>query len=227
VASIRKFDLRYSHETADLFAGAPPSGFRDGEFSGVRHVNVDRLSDHELHQVGSQSPLLAEVVEAAPSRLRTLLRSPFNLRLVAELIGAGVATGELTPIRTQDQLLSGYWDERVVREGRTGTERERVLKEVTASMVAARRLRVPRLSLPASLLGSVLDDLLSHNVLAEWQPTPDSPPDRYVLTFAHHVLFDYAAARLVFRASGGPHAVASRLAEEPDLILMPIFDTAI
>ncbi len=137
VASIRKFDLRYSHETADLFAGAPPSGFRDGEFSGVRHVNVDRLSDHELHQVRSQSPLLAGVVEAAPSRLRTLLRSPFNLRLVAWLVGAGVATGELTPIRTQDQLLSRYWDERVVREGRTGTERERVLNEVTASMVVS------------------------------------------------------------------------------------------
>jgi hypothetical protein len=45
VASIRKFDLRYSHETAKLFAGVPPSSFQDGEFSGVRHVDVRRLSD--------------------------------------------------------------------------------------------------------------------------------------------------------------------------------------
>ena len=220
VASICKFDLRYSHETAKLFAGVPSNSFQDGEFSGVRHVDVRRLSDDELHQVGSQSSAVAEIVEAAPPRLQGLLRNPFNLRLIAELVGVGVVTAELMPIRTLDQLLSRYWGERVVREDRTGTERERVLSKITIGMIASRRLRVPRLSLPANLPGSALDDLLSHHVLAEWQPTPDSLPDRYVLTFAHHVLFDYAAARLVFQASGGPDAVARRLSDEPDLILM-------
>lgn len=80
VASIRKFDLRYSPELHEIFGGEPPSEFRDQEFGRIRHVNVPRLSDEELDLLAAQSPALATVIREAPSELRALLRVPFNLR---------------------------------------------------------------------------------------------------------------------------------------------------
>ena len=43
-------------------------------------------------------------------------------------------------------------------------------------------------------------------------------PDRSVLTFSHHVLFDYAVARLLLR--GTPDTLVTRLAGDPDMVLM-------
>jgi hypothetical protein len=41
---------------------------------------------------------------------------------------------------------------------------------------------------------------------------------QYVLTFAHHVLFDYAVARLLFR--GTPERLLGRLSEDPELVIV-------
>jgi hypothetical protein len=76
-------------------------------------------------------------------------------------------------------------------------------------MVRNRALRLARTDVvaedPAS--GPILDDLLSGDLLQEHQ-APMSHPDRETLTFAHHLLFDYAVARLLFRID------AARLVEE-------------
>lgn len=218
VASIRKFDLRYGVEIKDLFAGAPPAEFQDPEFRSVRHLNVPHLSNDELSQIASQSLDLHALVHSAPAVLHDLLRVPFNLRLMAELLGTGVAVPELTPIRTQLELLDRYWLHRVIRRDGYRDARERVLREACQKMVVARALRVDRSALSDHESSAHLNDLLRSQVLVEWQPSFDALPDQYILAFSHHVLFDYAVARLLLR--GTSEAVVRWLANDQDLAVV-------
>jgi hypothetical protein len=221
VASIRKFDLRYSQELKQLFAGDPPTtheAFADPEFHSIRHLNVPQLSDEELAQIGHQSPELRQLIDGAPQELCELLRIPFNLRLMAELLGAGIAPADLTPIRTQLELLDRYWSYRVIRSDGQGDAREGVLRRVCEEMVKARALRVDRSYVAEPTLSALLTDLLSTHILTEWQPAEALAPDRYVLTFSHHVLFDYAVERLLLR--GTPEALVKRLTDDPELVIV-------
>lgn len=218
VASIRKFDLRYGAEIQQLFAGDPPTKFVDPEFQRVRHLNVPRFSEDELSQVGLQSPPLQALISNAPAELRNLLCVPFNLCLMAELIGGGITLEELTPIKTQLELLDRYWQHRVVRSGRQGDAREAVLRKVCEQMVGSRMLRADRASVARPHTSALLNDLLSAQVLIEWQASPEAQPDRYILAFSHHILFDYAAAQLLFR--GDAEKVIRRLANDPDLVIV-------
>jgi len=218
VASIRKFDLRYGLEFQELFYGEPPTGFQDPDFQKIRHLNIPKLSDEELNQIANQAPELHSLVTNAPEELRELLQVPFNLQLVAGLLGEGVTEDELTPIRTQLELLDRYWQHRVIRQDRQGGAREALLRRVCNQMVKARTLRIDRSNVEGPATSIYLDDLLRTQVLVEWQPTPTARPDRYVLAFSHHVLFDYAVARLLFR--GTPESFVGRLADDPELVLV-------
>ncbi len=218
VASIRKFDLRYSDELRLLFLGEPSMAFREAEFTGCRHLNIPRLSDEELAQIVPQSPALHAVIVNAPEELRDLLRVPFNLRLIGELLGAGVNPADITPIRTQIELLERYWLHRVIRSDGQGDAREAVLRRACEAMVKARTLRVDRWRVAEPTASGPLSELLSAQVLTEWEPSPAGAVERYVLTFSHHVLFDYAVARLLFR--GTPATVVERLADDPELVLV-------
>ena len=219
IPSIRKFDLRYSPQLHQLFYGQPPSEFRDGQgFGNICHLNIPILEDSELAQIRSQSPQLAELVDQADTTLRDLLRIPFNLRLMGDLLGTGATVESLTPIQTQIQLLDRYWQERVIRSDDQGDARESLLRHAANRMVTTRSLRVDRSAVSNNAAASeILSDILSANVLTEWQPTPDAQPERYVLTFSHHVLYDYAVARLLLR--GTLDTFVNRLENDPDLIL--------
>ena len=222
IASIRKFDLRYSEELRELFEARASSGdlpeFRDEEFLTISHVNVRQLSDDELHEVQSQSPELATLVSRAPEGLRDLLRNPFNLRLLAALLSGGRSVDQLTPIRTQLELLDRYWSCRVIGSDGGGDARELVLQRVCQSMTDARMLRVDLAQVANAASGDALTDLKSAQVLVEWQPSLDQQPNRYVLAFSHHVLFDYAAARLLLR--GDPATLVRTVEQKPELALI-------
>ncbi|NPA76202.1 MAG: hypothetical protein GXN93_00400 [Candidatus Diapherotrites archaeon] len=218
VASVRKFDLRYSVDFQRLFDGDPPTSFVDPEFQRVRHLNVPKLSDEEISQIGQKSSELRSLIERASSELREILRVPFNVRLLAELLNAGLRIEELTPIRTQIELLDRYWLYRVVRSDGKGDAREALLREVCEKMVAARMLRVDRSAVARQDTSALLDDLLSTQVLVEWQASPEGRPDRYILAFSHNVLFDYAVARLLFR--GDNTKLIRRLKEDSEIVIV-------
>jgi hypothetical protein len=85
-------------------------------------------------------------------------------------------------------------------------------------MVNKRTLRIDRSVVAADPAASVpLHQILSAQILIEWQPSPENTPDRYVITYAHHILFDYAVSRLLFR--GPLNEVVTWLENEPDLLL--------
>lgn len=218
VASIRKFDLRYGVEIKGLFVGRPMTKYHDLEFKDVCHVNIPDLSEDEFGQVASQSSEMQALIRDAPGGLRKLMRLPFNLRLMAELLGTGVNPDELTPIRTQLELLDRYWLYRVIRSDRQGDGREAVLRQVCERMVKARALRVDRSAVANPENSTLIGNLLSEQVLIEWQPSPDTPPDRYILAFAHNVLFDYAVARLLLRSD--PESVVRRFGDNPELVIV-------
>lgn len=218
VASIRKFDLRYNDALQSFFVGEPSEAYRDTEFVSVRHINIPVLSDAEMAQVSAQAPALGDLIARAPDELRQLLRVPFNLRLAAELLGAGVAANELTPIRTQLQLLDRYWRERVVRGDGQGDAREAVLRKASEEMVATRQLRAERGKIADAANSGALNDVLRNQVMVEWQPTPGGPVDRALLAYPHNVLFDYAISRIVLPQA--PVALAQRLVGDPDLVLV-------
>jgi len=218
VASIREFDLRYSAELQRLFRGSPVDGFAHPQFRTVSHLLVPRLDEGELVQVRTQAPDLGALLDSTQEKLHDLLRVAFNLRLMGELLGQGVPTAELTPIRTQLELLDRYWLHRVVRDDRFGDSREAVLRLASESMVAARSLRASRNTIardPAA--GGPLGEVLSCGVLVEWQSPGRVRPDREFLAYSHHVLHDYAIARLLFRGNGDE--LIRRLGGVPDLAM--------
>ena len=218
VVSIRKFDLRYSLEIKELFAGVPQTELLDGEFGDVRHLNIPRLQEDELDQIGSQSPELRALITGAPVELHGLLLTPFNLRVIAELLGTGISTQELTPIKTQFQLLEKYWNYRVISGDRQGDAREALLRKACQRMVEGRVLYVNRSEIADPASSIYLDTLLSSQVMVEWQHHPDAPPDRYTLAFSHNVLFDYAVARLLLRGPGD--VVIKQMAADPELAIV-------
>jgi hypothetical protein len=93
-----------------------------------------------------------------------------------------------------------------------------VLRRACEEMVKERTLRVDRSRVADPTVSMQLNDLLSTQVLTEWQPWFTGTPNRYVLTFSHHVLFDHAVARLLLR--GSDTALVTRLTDDPELVLV-------
>ncbi len=190
VASIRNFDLRMGQQFRALFKGAPPEkALADPAFDGVRHVQVPQWSEGEFDQLLQQSPALKTCLDRAPPRLRELAMVPFNTRLLSELIARG-AVSALDDVSSQTDLLRLYWDRRV---GGHGLPAMVCLNTVVRLMVEARALRAPILQ-AASETPAMIDTLCQDGVLI----VVDG--DRWV-QFRHHLLFDYAAARLLLEPS--------------------------
>ncbi len=202
VASIRTFDLRRGVELQKLFRGGLPSTvpqeFQEPEFREYRHFLVPRLTDDELAHVARAVPALGEVIASAPPQLKALLRVLFNLSLLAQLLDIGAGASDLANIRTQLDLLDLYWDRRVIRDGAGALTREDTLRRICETMIARRRLRIPRLAAVDASHDDALQELLREHVLAE--PVNEAgSPDGTEVAFAHHVLFDYATAHLICR----------------------------
>jgi hypothetical protein len=191
LASVREYDLRYGAELRKLFAGPPPMPeFSAGDLVNVRHILVSELTDPELAQVEARAPTLHAVLASAPTRLRELLRNPFNLSLAATLLEDGVDPASIRDLRTQMGLLSRYWDTRVIGSGelRYRDAREGVLRRAVEAMVKSRSLRVDRhVLVGGGERSEALSDLLRGHVLVE------GSGDTGVVSFSHHMLFGFVA----------------------------------
>jgi hypothetical protein len=225
-ASIRRFDLRYNTDLQALFAATSAASepeFQAAEFASLSHFNVPLLSDEELRQLEDLAPALHQLISSASEDLQSLARVPFNLRLLAELIRLEVDPREIEPIATQLQLLDKYWEHRVVRSGLGGDALEPVLRSACQEMVESRSMRIDRGVLQTQPTASTaLPELLSSQVLVEEEF--DGRVHREVVAYAHHVLFDYAVARLFFR--GTERALLRESLDRPELLLIvrPSYD---
>jgi hypothetical protein len=197
VASVRKYDLRQGLEWSRMFRGTPPvPAHADPEFPFVRQVSVARLNDAEVAQIAASFPTLQDLYSHASDKLRDLLQNIFNLHLLAELLHAGVAGSALSGIGTQSELMDSYWRHRIRRDDGKHDARETTLMTVINEMISVQMLRVLRADIRPKVDAEALVDLERHGMLrAEDQ---SGKPNEDALLFNHHVLFDYAVARLIF-----------------------------
>ena len=225
VASIREYDARYSRDLAVIFKGTPPDGpvppLLGGRFARMRHVVVGRLTDDELQQIGDLgAPELAQLLESASTAVAELLHNPFNLRLAAELLDEGTDPRAIRDVESQLDLLDLYWQKRVLGGGSAhdAPSRTAVLRKAVEAMSHQRALHVDRDLVETAAAGPHISDLLSEQVITEWRPRPEDAPRESTLAFAHHVLFDYAVARLLLRRSA--HRLVAFLEEDSAFVLL-------
>ena len=216
LASIRTFDLRYNPRLQDAFKpGASAGELLDPEFATIHHLQVPALDDEELAQVVGQLPRFGELLDAAPDALRKLVRNPFNLARLAELLDQGAPAAELRPLRTQLELLEVYWKRRVRSPNAGSDARERAARRLCESATRALALFAAREQLASDGVADLaIAELLGAGVLVEAQ----GPSGAETLAFSHHVLFDYALARLMLRV--GEAELAELLRERPELALI-------
>ncbi len=219
IASIRNFDLTHNRELHRLFAGTPPiETLQDANFAHLRHIAIPPFSMEELQQVTAQSSTLAPLLNEAKQELRDLLRIPFNLRLVGELLHLEVQVHDLVPIRAQIQLLDMYWSHRVLYHDGQQYVRETVLHQACDAMVEAQTFRVDLALLANPTASLALCDLQSSHILTAWRSASHAIADDSILSFSHRILFDYTVARLLL--SGDPKKnIIDRLVTKPVLVI--------
>jgi len=218
VASVRSYDLRQGIEWARMFRGSLPTpDHSDPLFRTVRHIAVARLTDAELAQIVNFSPTLSTLYETASPLLRVLLRNMFNLRLLAELVGEEIVTSQLAAITTQAELLDTYWRHRIRRADGNHDRREQALKALVDQMLEARSLQADRATVVAQTDPNAIVDLERFDIV---RAEDEHGHNEDTLLFTHHVLFDYAVARLTFRRGRDPVNLVDRLTKEPALALM-------
>ena len=219
VASVRKYDLRQGTEWSMMFRGSPPiPAHADREFSHVYHVSVGRLTDSEVSQVAASFPALEQLYKHASEKLRDLLQNIFNLHLLADLLRSGVAGSDLSAITTQSELLDSYWRHQIRRDDGKHDARETTLTTVVNEMIDAQVLRVLRADVRAKADIDALVDLERHGILRAEDQGGKANED--VLLFNHHVLFDYAIARLVFWRGRDAARLVGLLRARRELALM-------
>lgn len=183
IASIRSFDLRMGHQLREAFGGSPPvRSLADPAFSAVRHVTVPRWTDDEFNQLLSLIPLLQQAMYSAPPKLRDIAKTPFNTKLICEILSRKGPLSLLS-ISSQVDLLNLYWEHRVVAHG---LEAEHSVERVVNAMVDSRSLKSPVFpdgGDPKSIEQLCREGVLTRVDGGRW------------LQFRHHLLFDFAAAR--------------------------------
>ncbi|MEP1521287.1 hypothetical protein [Ascidiaceihabitans sp.] len=191
VASIRTFDLRMGQKFRSLFAGEPPiEDLKEHGFSNVRHVRVPEWSDTEFQQLLDAAPALAVALQNAPSTLRDLASVPFNTRLLSDLVKDGLVATDFSHVSSQAQLLQLYWSNRIERHGNRARS---CISRIARAMVSARALRAP-IEDAEGADPEIIDILASEGVII-------SVENGRWIQFRHHLLFDFAAARVLIDPS--------------------------
>ncbi|HEY0468944.1 MAG TPA: hypothetical protein VGC79_32350 [Polyangiaceae bacterium] len=213
VASIRTFDLYQGTAASRLFAGSPPTRFKDSRFFNVRHVAIGAFTDAELRQLEVTAPLLFDLATKAPTKLGALLRNPFNLSLASEVLADGAQPEDFAGVQSQVDLLDLYWRSRVGVNASTKDAKEAVVREICDRMLKQRRLQAGK----AGLDPDRLYDLLTADVIRE----PDhggSRQDDAVVAFSHHIVFDFSVAKLWLPTEH--EALAELLISDPELLIV-------
>lgn len=221
IASVREFDLKYGRELREAFPGSGVKGHSTNEFPDVAHFHLKGLSERELDELISQQSKIQPFIEGArknTAKSAGMHRSPFYLRLAADLLRHGETPARLADWVSPAVLLRSFWTARVT-QGADVSEREVVLRSICQRMVEARRMTISLKEL--SLGAPARNAIKTLRGIAILQPPTlrrGSCVGEDELRFTHHLLHDYAIAR-------------SLIPETPDLFcefashdsLLPIF----
>ena len=218
-ASVREFDLKHGRELREAFPGQGIPNHSSNDFSGVSHFHLVGLSDDELDWLGQQRIEIVPFLDSARGNPRSgaLHKSPFYLRLAAELLSVGVTPARLADWNSPAVLLRSFWSNRV--EGQGAEQRTAALQLICRQMVAARSmvLSVQEVAFGATELAA-LNELRSRGILQSPSLLFGAEVGADEIRFSHHLLHDYAIARAYIPTV--PHRFCEFARREP---LLPIF----
>jgi hypothetical protein len=131
VASVREFDLEFGRELREMFPGSGINGYMIKRFENVAHFHVPRLSDVQLDALSAKRGDIRPFIESGRKsrKSESLHRSPFYLRLAAELLGAGESATRVADWNSPAVLLRKFWEIRI-RDGTGSEECEIALRAV-------------------------------------------------------------------------------------------------
>jgi hypothetical protein len=220
LASVREFDLKYGRELREAFPGHGVSDHASTDFSNVAHFHLTGLSEQQLDALATQRESIRPFIERAreTSKSAGVYRSPFYLRLAADLLRNGVQPNRLADWTSPALLLRQSWFVRVT-ENSVGTDRETVLRLICQRMVEQRRLTISlkELSLTPSQTNSVAE-LRGRGILQAPPLRHGVPVGEDEIRFAHHLLHDYAITKSLIPET--PEAFTDFAVRDP---LLPIF----
>jgi hypothetical protein len=214
LASIREFDLMYGDEWARLFPGQGVPGHESPSFPTVAHYRAAPWAESELALLAAERPVIASWIAGLRSRrdgsLGELL--PFHLRLVADLLSSGAPPERLDAAGLSGPILEAYWNRRLdPRECVEGLTE--VLEAICRLMVKRRTLRASLQELPPGpCRETAIHELRRRGLLAAPILQIGLPRGVDVLQFAHHLLHDFAIARVLVPKT--PEALIDFLARE-------------
>ena len=137
----------------------------------------------------------------APDKLRDLLRNVFNLSLAAQLLADGTSPDNIRTVATQSDLIDAYEDHRLA-----GTSVHQAAAAAVSAMVERRRLAVRKVVVESDQLDAVIQT----GVLSE---------SGDLVSFTHHVLFDYVSGRF-FLEWDDPARLILQLGGDSSIALM-------
>jgi len=220
VASVREFDLKHGRELREAFPGDGVVGHCSGEFTGVSHFHVAGLAETKLDELAAKVAEICPFIVSARKNPRAggIHRSPFFLRLAAELLKDGVSPARLADWSSPAILLRRFWKARVM-DGTGANHRKVALQSICRRMTQLRSmaLSMQEVSLDASELDAT-EDLRSRGIFQSPVLRHGSPAGEDELRFSHHLLHDYAIARSLIPP--GSERFADFAVREP---LLPIF----
>lgn len=199
IASVREYDLKYGHHFRELFPGEGSGAHASKDFAGVSHFHLGRLREEELDHLVETRPEIGLFIQSARASQRSeqLHRSPFFLRLAADMLKADVEPQRLADWNSPTLLLRRFWDVRVEDDGGEG-DRETVLQAICQEMMSQRSmlLSVKELGFN-SAQRAVVNDLRSRGILQGPALQYGARINGEVIRFSHHLLHDYVMAKSV------------------------------
>ena len=220
IASVREFDLKHGRELREVFPGDGVAGHASNDFTGVAHFYLTGLTEAQLDELANRRSEIRPFVESARQNTKSgaLHRSPFYLRLAAELLKDGVTPARLADWNSPAVLLRKFWESRI-EESEGTDERGAVLTGVCRKMVDTRSMALSAKEVSLNPTDrAALRELRSRGILQSPRLRHGTRVSDEEIRFTHHLLHDYAIARALIPTI--PERFCHFAIEEP---LLPIF----
>lgn len=196
VVSVRIFDAKKSQRLLELFPyvlGGKSSNYQLSEIH-CRHFLVPKLTDIELKEALGNIPSISRSSIRSNKELCDLLKIPFNLWLLEQILMSDDSVHEFRKINTQVELLDYFWRKRI-QDSTLWEDKQVILKAATQKMVELKQLFVNIESIYQSDKKEAWTALLSDQILVE------SSKSGQKIAFSHNILFDHAVSNLLLDES--------------------------
>lgn len=186
LVSVRTYDAFKSPQLIKLF----PSNKNEFNSLNCRKLAIEELTNEEIVDSIKDNNRLLIFYQESSLELREILRTPFFLTLLEEIINRSSAS-ELESVKkykSENQLLNFYWEKKIINTNKY-ILKEQFLSKFTKDLISRRSLNIRKSDLFDLFLvfpQEEFDYLRSENIIDE--------VSNVRLIFSHNIFFDYAVS---------------------------------